>query len=180
MPSDPANPTRPTGLAAEIGKRRPFELLEEEVYLNLLRTQERLSRPFAALFREHGLSEPKYNALRILRGHGAGGAPIQRIGAEMVASHPDITRLIDRLEADGLVERARDDGDRRRVIVRLTSEGRSRVDALDEPLARLHHSQFGAMSRDDLERLNQLLLAARASAAAATVPEEHTNGRSKR
>lgn len=158
-------PANPTGLAAEIGKRKPFEAIEEEVYLNLLRTTERLSRPFAALFREHGLSEPKYNALRILRGHGAGGAPIQRIGAEMVASHPDITRLIDRLEADGLVERTRDDADRRRVLVRLTGEGRRRIDALDAPLAALHRNQFGAMPADDLHRLNQLLVAARTAAA---------------
>lgn len=167
---------RPTGLAGEIGKRRPFDSPEEEAYLNLLRTRERLVEPFDALFRREGLSEAKYNALRILRGRGGPGVPSQQIAGDMVTRQPDITRLIDRLEADGFVERDRDPDDRRRVIVRLTGAGRAKVDALDAPLRDLHRRQFAGLSGDDLHELNRLLVAARESAAAADEHEPSNNG----
>ena len=55
-------------LQAEIRKRKPFDLPEQEAHLNLLRTGEVLAFPFEQLFAEHGLSGPQYNVLRILRG----------------------------------------------------------------------------------------------------------------
>jgi DNA-binding MarR family transcriptional regulator len=176
MITDGHQSDRPTGLAGEIGKRRPFESQEEEAYLNLLRTMERLARPIDALFRREGLSEAKYNALRILRGRAGAGVPSQQIADDMVTRHPDITRLIDRLETDGLVERDRDPDDRRRVIVRLTSAGRAKVDALDAPLRELHLRQFAGLSREDLHDLNRLLVAARESAAAADDAPTLSNG----
>jgi DNA-binding MarR family transcriptional regulator len=154
----------PTGLAAEIGKQRPFESLEEEVFLNLLRTQDRLSAQFERLFRAQGLSEAKYNALRILRGHSPAAIPTQRIAAEMVASDPDVTRLVDRLVSSGLAARDRCNEDRRRVLVRITDAGLAALAALDEPVATLHRRQFALIPEADLRRLNDLLVAARRSA----------------
>ena len=58
-------------LQREIKKRRPFESLEQEAMLNLLRTNDRFQFRFARLFREHGLTSSQYNVLRILRGEGS-------------------------------------------------------------------------------------------------------------
>lgn len=154
----------PTGLAAEIGKKQPFDSPEEEVFLNLLRTQDRLSAQFERLFREHGLSEAKYNALRILRGHAPEAIPTQRIAAEMVASDPDVTRLVDRLVSAGFASRDRCVEDRRRVLVRVTDAGLGALAALDQPVAALHRRQFEHIPVADLRRLNELLVAARRSA----------------
>lgn len=44
------------------------------------------------------------------------------------------TALIDRLEAKGLVERVRDEGDRRRVLVRMTEQGMTATYAMYAPL----------------------------------------------
>jgi len=56
-------------LAVRLGKRRPFAFPEQEAYLNIVRTHAVLSAPFDRLMKAHGISQPLYNILRILRGH---------------------------------------------------------------------------------------------------------------
>ena len=70
---------------------------------------------------------------------------------------PDVTRLIDRLEHDGLVERERSDLDGRKVVCRLTRRGRGLVDRLDEPVRALHREMLGHIARRDLAKLIELL-----------------------
>ncbi|MFN9972676.1 MAG: AraC family transcriptional regulator, partial [Phycisphaerae bacterium] len=66
-PTRAAN-TKSKGLAAEIGKKGPFESATQEAYLNLIRTAAILSNQLERLFKTRGLSESTYNILRILRG----------------------------------------------------------------------------------------------------------------
>ena len=157
----------PQGLREEIGKRRPFDTPEQEAYLNLTRTESLLRADFEALFRPYGLSEATYNALRILRGASLGDVPGKRscheIGEQLVARVPDVTRLIDRLEAQGLAERRRCNNDRRVVYVSITRKGLDLLDKLDEPTLELHKSQLGHMNRAELAELNRLLVRARAA-----------------
>ena len=81
-------------LKDEIKKKHAFEHPAEEAYLNLLRTTTVLAAEFERLFKDTGLSEPQYNALRILRGVGGCGVPCSEIGARMIARVPDVTRLV--------------------------------------------------------------------------------------
>ncbi|MCA9283684.1 MAG: MarR family transcriptional regulator [Phycisphaerales bacterium] len=150
-----------TGLQHEIGKRQPFDLLEQEAYLNLVRTASRLGVPFGRLFRELGLSEAGYNVLRILRGAGSPGRTCGEISAHVVAAVPDITRLIDRLEREGLAARRRTAEDRRQVVVTLTAKGKRTLAALDEPIRELHRRQLGHLKPSELRTLNALLVKAR-------------------
>jgi len=181
-PGDSAAPCRPTtGLAAEIGKRCPFECAEEEAYLNLIRTADVLARQFDGLFKARGLSQPLYNCLRILVGaetvaarcpdeRGAGargdGAPfhglaIREIGDRLVAHAPDVTRLADRLEKLGLAERRRCSADRRSVRVFPTEKGRAVLAELADPVVALHRKQLGHLGADTLGQMSELLEAAR-------------------
>ena len=86
-------------LQAELKKRDPFDSLEQEAFLNLLRTTDQLNCEFTRLFMAHGLSGPQYNVLRILRGAGEEGLPCLEIASQMITRMPDITRLVDRLES---------------------------------------------------------------------------------
>src|SRR5688572_14320710 len=98
-------------LGSEIKKRKPFELVEEEAFLNLIRTSDLLQGEFARLFKEFDLSETQYNALRILRGakdEGDGGLPCGEVANRMITRDPDVTRLLDRLEKRGMVSRCRE------------------------------------------------------------------------
>jgi|SRR5579859_7506255 len=62
--------------------------------------------------------------VRVLRKLGREPMPLGQLGASMQLAPPSVTRLVDRLERRGLIERIRDDDDRRRVVARLTEEGR--------------------------------------------------------
>jgi DNA-binding MarR family transcriptional regulator len=154
----------PSRLEKELKQSRPFEHLETAVVLNLARTHEALRGPQEALMKDNGLSAATYNVLRILRGAGKKGLPCREIGERMVTRVPDVTRLLDRLTAAGLVARARDSADRRVVTNRITPEGLKLLSAMDQPLVDLQQQQLRHMSPDELETLSELLEKARAGA----------------
>src|SRR5918998_4010285 len=111
------------GLREEIKQTKPFRSIEDEAYLNLLRTADALLRKETELLKEYGLSPTQYNALRILRGAGTEGVTCGEMSDRMLTKDPDVTRLVDRLETRGLLTRARSDEDRRVVRTRITTEG---------------------------------------------------------
>ena len=152
-------------LGHELGKQGPFASAAQEAYLNVVRTASALGGEFAALFRSRGLSASGYNALRILRGAGEGGRTCQEVGQRLVVRVPDVTRLVDRLERGGLVERRRSDEDRRVVHVRLTPAGAALLGELDGPVLELHERQMAGLSPEELGVLNDLLERARAGVA---------------
>lgn len=154
-------PAERSTLQQELKKRKPFELPEEEAFLNLWRTFDGLRGEFESLFRSRGLSDSQYNVLRILRGVGSEGLPCSEIAQRMVSRDPDITRLVDRLEKAGLVARARVSHDRRVILVRITSAGLALVGELDDPIRKLHRRQLGHLSAAELAELSDLLVKAR-------------------
>jgi MarR family transcriptional regulator, 2-MHQ and catechol-resistance regulon repressor len=143
-------------LQKEIKKRRPFELLEEEATLNLLRTSDQVQIHFSRLFREHGLTPSQYNILRILRGEGK-PLPCLEIADRMIAVVPAITGLIDRLEALALVTRQRSDEDRRVVFVAISDKALRLLEKLDEPVRALNKKISSHMSQAELKELIRLL-----------------------
>jgi len=61
------------------------------------------------------------------------------------------TALIDRLVTKGLVERVRDDTDRRQVLVQMTEQGRARTWQLYGPLATEGQQLLASLRTSDLE-----------------------------
>ena len=151
--------SRPS-LKDEIKKRNPFDCPEQEAALNLARTADRLQVQGARMLKAYGLTGGQYNVLRILRGAGT-ELTCQEVGSRTIAQVPDITRLVDRLEAAGLVERRRPPEDRRVVLLRITDRGLALLAELDEPILALHRRQLGHLTRDELDELNRLLVKAR-------------------
>lgn len=141
-------------LQAEIRQRKPFGSLEEETYLNLVRTADALSREIELLLQPYGLTGTQYNVLRILRGAGEEGATCSGISERMLAFDPDVTRLLDRLEKLQFVQRIRSTTDRRVVITTITPSGLELLGKLDEPLESLLKQQFKEIGR---ERMRQLI-----------------------
>jgi DNA-binding MarR family transcriptional regulator len=107
------------------------------------------------------LTPTQYNALRILRGAGDAGASCTEVGERMVTKDSDVTRLLDRLEARGLISRGREAADRRRVVARITDEGLRVLEGLDGPVAETHRNQLGHLGEKPLATLGKLLKAAR-------------------
>jgi len=148
-------------LRNEIRQKRPFDSLEQASYLNVQRTANLLVQGMADVLKPAGLTPTQYNVLRILRG---AKAPLTcgQVGERMITRDPDVTRILDRMERQGLVRRTRTAEDRRVVVTEITAKGRDALARLDEPVARLHAAQLGHMGEKKLRTLSSLLEEARA------------------
>lgn len=144
-------------LSSELKQTQPFRSVQVEAYLNLLRTSDALTRGLTSLLRGCGLSLPQYNVLRILRGAGEQGRTCGEIAERMITRDPDVTRLLDRLEVQGLVQRERDRDDRRVVRATIAAAGLAVLAGLDEPIDALHVKQLGHLSEPELRQLIHLL-----------------------
>ena len=148
-------------IQAELQQSKAIGSLEEEAYLNLQRTANAQSQRIAELLRGHDLTPAQYNVLRILRGAGDRPLNASDIAGRMITRDPDVTRLVDRLEKRGLVERWRCTEDRRVVWTRISPAGRELIDPLDEPLDALHRRLLSHMPPEKLQTLISLLEEAR-------------------
>ena len=148
-------------LQEEIKQTRPFKSLEEEVLLGLARTADAVARAGEEVLKGSGLTATQYNVLRILRGAGAVGLSCGDVASRMITRDPDLTRLLDRLEARALVTRARDVEDRRVVLTHITREGLALLAELDEPVQAQNRKAVGHLGEQKLRALAQLLDEAR-------------------
>ena len=145
----------------ELKQNKPFEHLEEEVFLNLQRTAQFLSTAAAEVFKSVELTSVQYNVLRILRGSLETGLLCGEISERLVTKDSDITRLLDRLEARELVVRERHAKDRRAVVSKITKKGLEILAELDDPMIDAVKKQFAHLDKKRLKELNDLLVLAR-------------------
>src|SRR6266849_3019262 len=147
----------PRGLQAELKQNIPFTSREQEAYLSLMRTADALATQVEAWLKEYGLTGTQYNALRILRGAGPGGLPCREIGERMITHDPDITRLLNRLEDRGFVERIRAKHDRRIIYGKITAAGLKLLREMDAPLEKRGREMLRHVSQEKLKQLIELL-----------------------
>jgi len=133
-------------LKQELRLKRPFRNAQQEAFLNIMRTADALEHEVEMLLKLFGVTSVQYNVLRILHSVGEAGRTCSDIGRRMVERHPDITRLLDRMEHAGLIRRRRDGRDRRTVTAQITLAGSVIVQQLEQPLSTLHQKQFAALS----------------------------------
>lgn len=144
-------------LSVEIRQSKPFASIEEEALLNLTRTHEFLQQQLTEFFKQFQLTKTQYNILRILRGAGKEGVTCSQAAERMVSADPDITRLLDRLEARKLIERERSREDRRVVVSRITADGLELLKTIDKPLAEFNKRHLGCIGARKLEQLIEIL-----------------------
>ena len=130
--------------------------------MNLWRTYDRLRAFEDELFGRYDLSAQQYNALRLLRAEYPGSLQTLDLAARLISRAPDITRLVDKLDERGLVERHRPPGNRRVVQVAITRAGLALLDRLSDEVRACHERQLGHLSAAKLRALTALLSDARA------------------
>jgi MarR family 2-MHQ and catechol resistance regulon transcriptional repressor len=138
-----------------------FDSPEQEAFLNLWRTYDRLRALEDELFARYGLTPQQYNALRLLRAARPGTLPTLALAERLVSRAPDITRLLDKLESRALIVRERLADNRRVVQVGIAPAGAKLLKEITGPLRQCHARQLGHLSPGELRRLTQLLRAAR-------------------
>jgi DNA-binding MarR family transcriptional regulator len=115
-------------LRQELKQSKPFASPEQEVVLEIQRTAQVVMRWVAEGLKPSGLTPQQFNVLRILRGASPNPLSASQICERMVTYDPDLTRLLDRLEAAGMVRKERHADDRRVVNVHVTAAGRETVE----------------------------------------------------
>ena len=143
-------------------RARRFDTPEQEAFLALWRTYDRLRALEDELFAGFDLTPQQYNVLRLLRADQPEPLPTLTLAERLVSRAPDITRMLDKLEARSLISRTRPPENRRSVLIGITPAGLELLDRIAEPLRECHARQLGHLSAADLLRLTELLKAARA------------------
>jgi DNA-binding MarR family transcriptional regulator len=143
-------------MADSVATKRKFDSLQQEAYLSLWRTYDRLRALEEKLFQSHGLTAQQYNVLRILNASNE-SMPTLAIASKLVSRAPDITRMLDKLETSGWIDRVRSPDDRRSVLIEITASGRKKLQELEEPLAEMHEEQLGHVAAKDLRLFCDLL-----------------------
>jgi DNA-binding MarR family transcriptional regulator len=141
----------PYSMLSELKQTHPFASAQEELYLSLACTMVRLRREVVELLKVHEMSEGQYNVLHVLRG--SKSLSCTEIGERLVTADSDVTRLLDRLEKSGLVQRSRGLPDRRIVWASITPEGMKLLESLDTLILNLHRQQLEFIGGEETKLL---------------------------
>ena len=148
---------RRTSVQSEIGQARPFRSKKQEATIALLRTASVVGRTLARVLEPWKLSLAQYNALRIIRGAGTAGIATLAVRERMIEEGTTITRIVDRLEEAGYVERERSTPDRRQVVCRVTAAGAKLLDKIDPLIDAADEAVVSELDARELAQLVDLL-----------------------
>ncbi|NLG60961.1 MAG: MarR family transcriptional regulator [Candidatus Cloacimonetes bacterium] len=127
--------------------------LYQQALVAVFRTADALRRALTQVLEPHGLTMQQYNVLRILRGARPDPLPTMDIAERMMDRTPGITRLLDRLEAKGLVRRERCQDDRRQVLCTITPVGLELLAGLDEAVDRADEALLAPLDEREMREL---------------------------
>jgi len=144
----------------EILKKRlsqqKFSSIEQEAVLNILIASNYIHSKLDTLCNSFGITVSQFNVLRILKGTYPNGYPRSEIIRRMVEPSPDVTRLIDRLVNDCLVERFISTEDRRFSMARITKKGIGRLAKLNPEVDKFISDHSSVLSKKEKETLSTL------------------------
>jgi DNA-binding MarR family transcriptional regulator len=141
----------------ELIKQDRFASPAQEALLNLFATSSWAWSRVTAALAPHGITPAQYNVLRILRGAHPGHHKCSDVGARLLDRTPDVTRLLDRLEREGWVQRRRSKDDRRIVEVAITAAGLALLEQVDAPAEESLVELARHLSPQEIETLTVLL-----------------------
>jgi MarR family transcriptional regulator, organic hydroperoxide resistance regulator len=126
-------------------------------WFRFLRLHQRITSRATLEFRRLGISIPQFDLLSTLSEHE--GVSQQEIAQRLYVTKGNVSGLIDRLEAQGYVERRALPNDRRSYALHLTKEGRRLAEAGLAMQSRLIAATLGQLPRQDIEALDRTLVA---------------------
>lgn len=134
-----------------------FDSIQQEAYLSLWRTYDRLKSIEDEIFAAFDLSAQQYNSLRLLEAVHPTTMPTSVLGNKLISRAPDMTRLLDRLEERALVHRERRSENRRKVEVGITAAGLQLLQQMESAVRECHKRQLGHLTEKELKQLVELL-----------------------
>jgi DNA-binding MarR family transcriptional regulator len=169
MPSHHPLPFDPIDRAAQLWQDRIGPAATMAAVTNIMRVQQILQSSVDAALRPHGLTFARYEALVLLVFSRQGSLPMNVMGQRLQLHPTSVTNIVDRLQADHLVERNSHPTDRRTTLVTITEAGRQRQKVATVALTDI---DFGLIGLDDTQtaQLTALLTRVRRAAGDFTDP----------
>ena len=118
---------------------------------SVMRVQQILLSAVDSVLRPHGLTFARYEALVLLRVARTGRLPMRVMGERLQLHPTSVTNIVDRLQAEGLVQRSPHPSDRRATLVEITDTGTA---LLDKATTAVTAIDFGLTGLDPEEETN--------------------------
>lgn len=128
----------------------------DEILIAMRRIMRATDLQSQKLLRQSGLTVPQLLVMQAIEREGSPST--SALARHIVVSQATVTRIIDRLERAGLVKREKSSQDKRVVNVRLTDEGRSKLDDAPEPLQAEFLREFRKLADWEQQMLKSSLL----------------------
>jgi DNA-binding MarR family transcriptional regulator len=109
-----------------------------------------------SFFKTYNLSRQQYNILRILRGQHPNGVTVKDIKSRMIDKMSNVSRLLDKMQEKGFINREDHADDRRVTNIYLTAAGLHVLEKTDVTLPTMVNS-FKNLTAEEAELLNDLL-----------------------
>ena len=123
--------------------------------MSLLRAREAMMSHFRPMLDRHGVNEQQWRVIRVLGEAGKLDASEVAERANILA--PSLTRMIKAMTERGLIEKARDAGDGRRVMLTIAPAGLKLLRAVNPDSARIYADLEGRFGKENVVRLIELL-----------------------
>jgi len=137
-------------------RQKTFSSVEQEAILNLFIASNYIHSKLDTLCTSFDITLAQFNVLRILKGAHPNGYPRSEIIKRMVEPAPDVTRLIDRLVKDGLVERFISAVDRRLSMSRITKKGINLLIKINPEVDKFLLDYSSALNKNEKETLSNI------------------------
>jgi DNA-binding MarR family transcriptional regulator len=138
-------------------KQKNFSSPHEMALINVLFTSNWLRDKQKEYFHPYDLKAQHFNVLRILKGKYPEASCPGDIKDVMLDKSPDLTRLIDKMIAMGLVDRNVCQENRRKVDVIITKKGLDIVNDISSKMNSLYDAWAEKLSNEEAEKLSDLL-----------------------
>ncbi len=169
MPAHRPLPFDPIERAGDLWADRVGPSTTMVAVTNVMRVQQILQHAVDGALRPHDLTFARYEALVLLSFSRRGSLPMRVMGERLQLHPTSVTNIVDRLQADRLVERSPHPTDGRATLVAITDAGAER---LDKATTALTGTEFGLVGLDEQQtaELTRLLTAVRRAAGDFTDP----------
>ncbi|MBF9253619.1 MarR family transcriptional regulator [Pontibacter sp. 172403-2] len=128
----------------------------QKASISILYTYGFISNGHEQFFKKHGLTSQQYNVLRILHDQYPTPVSTSFLREKMLDKMSDASRLVNRLNAKGLVKVAQNASDKRLVNITISQEGKKLFDSIDGDLPNLDALMQG-LTQSEAQQLTTLL-----------------------
>lgn len=144
----------------QIGEEIKQEKFEDEFQrgiINLIFTHNWFKEMMSGFLKEFDITLQQFNVLRILNGQFPNGITTGEIRNRMLDRMSDASRLVDRLERIGLVEKERNKDDRRLVTVVISDRGRQLIETIRSKENELYGPIRQRITSEEAHQLSDIL-----------------------